>query len=145
MPALFPTAIFVLLGGAQIWRPHSEPYKFLYTFWRTTEQRKTAQTWDLARLLIYRYSIISEILSFRHSTVLILVFDGVTVKTTKIATFFSNCILLLRCLSRITVPSTSKNNVLKDCLSRQVSWNREKYTKNTGFYLKKEKIVWQLH
>ena len=28
-PALFPPAIFVLLGGAQILRPHSEPYKFL--------------------------------------------------------------------------------------------------------------------
>ena len=55
---------------------------FCYTFWRTTQQRKTAQTWDLARLLIYRYSILSEILGFRHSKVLILVFDGVTVKTT---------------------------------------------------------------
>ena len=53
-----------------------------YTFWRTTQQRKTAQTWDLGRLLIYRYSIISEILGFRHSTILKLVFDGVTVKTT---------------------------------------------------------------
>ena len=106
--------------------PIVSPISFCYTFWRTTQQRKTAQTWDLARLLIYRYSIISETLSFRHSTVLILVFDGVTVKTTKIATFFSNCILLLRCLSRITVPSTSKNNVPKDYLSRQVSWNREK-------------------
>ena len=41
----------MLLGGAQIWRPHSEPYKFLLH-------------------------------GFRHSTVLILVFDGVTVKTT---------------------------------------------------------------
>ena len=29
MFALFPAAIFVLLGGARIWRPHSEPYKFL--------------------------------------------------------------------------------------------------------------------
>ena len=29
MLALFPAAIFVLFGGAQIWRPHSEPYKFL--------------------------------------------------------------------------------------------------------------------
>ena len=26
---IISTAIFVLLGGAQIWRPHSEPYKFL--------------------------------------------------------------------------------------------------------------------
>ena len=111
----------------------SSAISFCHIFWRTTQQRKTAQTWDLARLLIYRYSIISEILSLRHSTVLILVFDDVTVKTTKI-TFFSNCILLLRCLSRITVPSTSKNNVPKDYLSRQVSWNREKYTKNTGRY-----------
>ena len=54
----------------------------IYTFWRTTQQRKTAQTLDFARLLIYRYSIIFEILGFRHSTVLILVFDGVKVKTT---------------------------------------------------------------
>ena len=29
MFALFPAAIFVLLGGAQIWRPHSEPIIFL--------------------------------------------------------------------------------------------------------------------
>ena len=29
MFALFPAAIFVLLRGAQIWGPHSEPYKFL--------------------------------------------------------------------------------------------------------------------
>ena len=29
MFALFPAAIFVLLGGAQILGPHSEPYKFL--------------------------------------------------------------------------------------------------------------------
>ena len=124
-----------IISGRHICAPREEhkygvplvsPINFCYIFWRTTQQRKTAQTWDLASLLIYRYSIISEILSFRHSTVLILVFDGVTVKTTKITTFFSNCILLLRCLSRITVPSTSKNNVPKDCLSRQVSWNREK-------------------
>ena len=27
MFALFPAAIFELLGGVQIWRPHSEPYK----------------------------------------------------------------------------------------------------------------------
>ena len=39
---------------------------FCYTCWRTTQQRKTAQTWDSPRLLIYRYSIISEILGFRH-------------------------------------------------------------------------------
>ena len=54
MFALFLAATFVLLGGAQIW------------------------------LLIYRYSIISEILGLRHSMVLILVFDGVTVKTTNV-------------------------------------------------------------
>ena len=29
MFALFPAVIFVLLGAAQIWRPRSEPYKFL--------------------------------------------------------------------------------------------------------------------
>ena len=39
---------------------------FCYTCWRTTQQRKTAQTRDSARLFIYRYSIISEILGFRH-------------------------------------------------------------------------------
>ena len=37
---------------------------------------------DFARLLNYRYSIIFEMLGFRHSTVVILVFDGVKVKTT---------------------------------------------------------------
>ena len=26
---IISTAIFMLLGGAQIWGPHSEPYKFL--------------------------------------------------------------------------------------------------------------------
>ena len=80
MFTLFPAAIFVLLHGV----PRVSPINFCYTFWRTTQQRKTAQTWDLARLLVYRYSIISEILGFRHPTVLILVFDGVTVKTTNI-------------------------------------------------------------
>ena len=29
MFTLFPAAMFVLLGGPQIWRPHSEPYKLL--------------------------------------------------------------------------------------------------------------------
>ena len=80
MFTLFPAAIFVLLHGV----PRVSPINFCYTFWRTTQQKKTAQTCDLARLLIYRYSIISEILGFRHPTVLILVFDGVTVKTTNI-------------------------------------------------------------
>ena len=78
MFALFPVAIFVLLGGAQIWRPHIEPYKFLLHILKNNSAAETAQTLDLARLLIYIYSIISEILSFRHSTVLILVFDDVT-------------------------------------------------------------------
>ena len=59
-----------------------ESHLHIYTFWRTTQQRKTAQTLVFARLLIYRYSIIFEILGFRHPTVFILVFDGVKVKTT---------------------------------------------------------------
>ena len=59
-----------------------ESHLHIYTFWRTTQQRKTAQTLVFARLLIYRYSIIFEILGFRHSMILILVFDGVKVKTT---------------------------------------------------------------
>ena len=58
--------------------PHSEPYKFLLHILKNNPAAETAQTLDLARLLIYRYSIISEILSFGHSTVLILVSDGVT-------------------------------------------------------------------
>ena len=83
MFALFPAAIFVLLQMASPCRV--SPINFCPIFWRTTQQRKTAQTRELARLSIYRYSIISdEILAFRHSTVLILVFDGVTVKTTNI-------------------------------------------------------------
>ena len=52
------------------------------TFWRTTQQQKTTQSWDLARLLIGRYSIMFEILGLRHSTVFILVFNGLTVKNT---------------------------------------------------------------
>ena len=67
--------------------PIVSPINFCYTFWRKTQQRQTAQTWDLARLLIYRYSIISEILGFRHSTVLILVFDVVKVQTTNTVSF----------------------------------------------------------
>ena len=62
--------------------PIVSPINCCYTFWRTTQQQKTAQTWDLARLLIDRYSIIFEILGFRHSTVFILVFNGLTVKNT---------------------------------------------------------------
>ena len=56
MFALFPAAIFVLLRGAQIWHPHSEPYKISVTFWRATQKWKTVQAWDLVWLLIYRYS-----------------------------------------------------------------------------------------
>ena len=82
MFALFPAAIFVLFGGAQIWRPHSEPYKYLLQILKKTQRRKTAQTRDLASLLIYRYFIISEIFGFRHSKVFISVFDGLIVKTT---------------------------------------------------------------
>ena len=57
---------------------HSEPYKFLLHILKNNSAAETTEKLDLARLLIYRYSIISEVLSFRHSTVLILVFDGVT-------------------------------------------------------------------
>ena len=67
--ALFPAAIFVLLGGAQIWRSHSELYKFLL---HILKNNSVAENCTDVRLLIYRYSIISGILSFRHSTVLIL-------------------------------------------------------------------------
>ena len=62
--------------------PIVSPINFCYKSWRKTQRRKTAQTWDLASLLIYRYFIISEILGFRHSKVLISVFDGLIVKTT---------------------------------------------------------------
>ena len=68
--------------GAQIRRPIVSPINCCYTFWRTTQQKKTAQIWDLARLLIDWHSIIFDILGFRHSTVFILVFDGLTVKKT---------------------------------------------------------------
>ena len=66
MFALFPVAIFVLLGGAQIWRPHSELYKLLLHILKNNSAAENCT--DLTRLLIYQYSIISEILSFRHST-----------------------------------------------------------------------------
>ena len=66
MFALFPAAIFVLLGRAQIWRPHSELYKLLLHILKNNSAAENCT--DLTRLLIYRYSIISEILSLRHST-----------------------------------------------------------------------------
>ena len=66
MFALFPAAIFVLLRRAQIWRPHSEPYKFLLHILKNNSAAENCT--DLTRFLIYRYSIISEVLSFRHST-----------------------------------------------------------------------------
>ena len=46
------------------------------------DPESSALTTGPLRLPIYQYSTISQILGFWHSMVLILVFDGVTVKTT---------------------------------------------------------------
>ena len=80
---IISTAIFVPLGGAQIWGPHSEPYKFL---WHILKKNSAAENCMDVRLgqvvnLSIFYNI--EILNgFRPSLkVLILVFDGVIVKT----------------------------------------------------------------
>ena len=83
MFALFPPPYLCSSSEHKYGVPLVSPINFCCTFWRKTQQRKTAQTWDVARLLIYRHSIIFEILNgFRHSLkVLILVFDGVIVKT----------------------------------------------------------------
>ena len=95
--ALFPAAIFVLLGGAQYCAPIVSPINFCYIFLKNNSAAENCTHVRLSQVVN-----LSEILSFRHSTVLMLVFDGVTVKTTKLTTFFSNYILFLRCLSRIT-------------------------------------------
>ena len=95
--ALFPAAIFVLLGGAQYCVPIVSPINFCYIFLKNNSVAENCTHVRLSQVVN-----LSEILSFRHSTVLMLVFDGVTVKTTKLTTFFSNDILFLRCLSRIT-------------------------------------------
>ena len=92
MFALFLATMFVLLRGTQMWRPIVSPISFGYTFWRISQQWKTAQTWDLAWVLIYHYFIISEILGLSHYMVLILVFDGVIVKAAnKRIKDFRNC------------------------------------------------------
>ena len=84
MFALFPAAIFVLLRGAQIWHPHSEPYKFLLHILKNNSVAENCINVRLGQVvnLWYQHSIIPESFGFRHSTVLILVFDGVIVKTT---------------------------------------------------------------
>ena len=83
MFALFPAAIFVLLRGAQIWCPHSEPYKLLLPILTNNSAAENCINVRLVQVVnLYQHSIISESFGFRHSTVLILVFDGVIVKTT---------------------------------------------------------------
>ena len=77
MFALFPAAIFVLLRGAQIWCPHSEPYKFLLPILTNNSAAENCINVRLVQVVnLYQHSIISESFGFRHSTVLILVFDG---------------------------------------------------------------------
>ena len=83
MFALFPATIFVLFGGAQIWRPHSEPYKFLLQILKknsAAENCTDARLGQFVNLSIF-YNI-RKILGFRHSKVFISVFDGLIVKTT---------------------------------------------------------------
>ena len=77
MFALFPAAIFVLLREAQIWCPHSEPYKFLLPILTNNSAAENCINVRLVQVVnLYQHSIISESFGFRHSTVLILVFDG---------------------------------------------------------------------
>ena len=84
MFALFPAAIFVPLGGAQKWRPHCEPYKILLHILKNNSAVKNCTDVRLGQVVNLTIFIISEILGFRHFTVLVLVFDGVTEKTTNI-------------------------------------------------------------
>ena len=65
MFALFPAAIFVPLGGAQIWRPHCEPYKFLLHILKNNSAVENCTDVRLGQVVNLTIFIISEILGFR--------------------------------------------------------------------------------
>ena len=77
----FPAAIFAPLKGTQTWRLHTKLDKF-GSFFRISRIWNSAQTWFLARLIVFLFSFISQILDFLYRKVSIFIFDGVTVKTT---------------------------------------------------------------
>ena len=83
MFALFPPPYLCSSGGAQIWRPHSEPYKFLLHILKKNSAAEDCT--DVRRGQVVNLSTFYNIWNlngFRHSLkVLILVFDGVIVKT----------------------------------------------------------------
>ena len=62
MFALFPAAIFVPLGGAQIWRPHCEPYKFLLHILKNNSAVENCTDVRLGQVVNLTIFIISEIL-----------------------------------------------------------------------------------
>ena len=97
---LFRPPYFVLLGRAQIhvWHPNTKPYKFLFDILANNSSVENHTDLRLGQVkFIYPYSNTSQILGFRSSVVLILVFDDVTVKTTNI-----HKKLFLFCLTRMS-------------------------------------------
>ena len=50
MFALFPAAIFVLFGGAQIWRSHNEPYKQYKFLLHVLKNNSAAENCTVVRL-----------------------------------------------------------------------------------------------
>ena len=80
--------IFAPRRSTNIASPLSEPYKFLLHSLKNNsaaENSTDVRLGQVVNLSIFD-SIISEILGLRHSTVFILVFDGVTLKTTNTVT-----------------------------------------------------------
>ena len=51
MFALFPAAIFVLLGGAQIWRPQGELYKLLLHIYKKNSEAEDCTDVRLGQVL----------------------------------------------------------------------------------------------
>ena len=81
--------IFAPRRNTNITSPLSEPYKFLLHILKNNSAAENCTDMRLGQVVNLSIfdSIISEILGLRHSTVLILVFDGVTLKTTNTVTW----------------------------------------------------------
>ena len=80
-----------IISGRHICAPpngvpmQSEPYKFLSHILKNNSAEENCTDKRIGQAInLSIFYISDEILGFRHSTVLILVFDGVTVKTTNI-------------------------------------------------------------
>ena len=86
MFTLFPAAIFVFLGRVQKWHLHNESYKFLLHMLKNNSAAENCTDVRLGQVvnLSIFYTVWKSWL--QTSKVLILVFDGVTVKTT-------NCVM----------------------------------------------------